>query len=43
MATQSKPLIPAVTCDVDEEDGVGVVGVQEGVKAAGHTVLALGT
>ena len=30
-------------CDVDEEDGVGVVGVQEGVEAAGHTGLALAT
>ena len=38
--TQSKPLIPAVTCEADEEDVLGVVGEQEGVEAAGHTGLA---
>ena len=34
--TQSKPLIPAVTCEGDEEDVLGVVGEQECVEAAEH-------
>ena len=30
-----------MTIDVDDEDVDGVVGVQEGVEAAGHTGLGL--